>query len=768
MRNPPDYHEAYRRTEGLPAPFAWARRLRSVFTASLLVGLLAGCASTGDVLDEFSRDVQPRLQNGEPERIGATIHEAAFNQTAVSATIAPYEGFVGSLRVTHEGDRTEIEEDLRTLGGVVPPTFNPNELVKIEFTNASLNDILKQLLGGALGLNYVAPDNLPNGITFRTERQVPKSRVLQIVRDLLSRNGLLMRFSNGVYQIGNPAEMNALQDGSSVGQTGEEVTRVVKLRNSNAADVVALASQLVPANVRILSTSSANSIIIQANANDINSVEQMITTLSQSAVGSDKVAIIPLQRSSPEMVAAQLNEFYAPSLRPGEGTVTVMSLESQQAILVRTSDAALMAGIRQMAGQLDRSVTDVADLRIIALTHLQAVDFAPQLAQIFGSDSTFASAPSDQATPEAVRSSIGVRSRLRAPRTTVPADNEDGTGLAIPGPNMAPPAAEEGAAAPGRTAAAASGPAVAAPQAGQTRIVADARTNALLVYSTYSVYKRMREVVQTLDVAQAQVIIEATVLEVKLTDRLETGIQFFLQSKGIVVGSGIPSGSQSPDVGGVLGISTSIGSVSVDAVVKALRSVTGVKVVSSPYLTVIDGQTARLMVGDQIPFVSTSQTSSNGGSVTVTQNVDILDTGVVLEITPRIHANNSVDLNIVQSVSSPVNQSTGDGQTPTIATRDIASRILAQSGRTLLLGGLIQDRIEKGEDGIPGISRVPGIGKLFKQNTASAQRTELLILITPRVVRNSSDIEGITRMLQGSQAQMHNLSRGQSRDLKAP
>ncbi|MGQ3291275.1 MAG: secretin N-terminal domain-containing protein, partial [Shinella sp.] len=511
------------------------------------------------------------------------------------------------------------------------------------------------------------------------------------------------------------------------------------------------------------------SVIIQANPNDINSVEQMILTLSQSAVGSDKVAIIPLTRSSPEAAAAQLNEFYAPSLRPGEGTVTVMALENQQAIFVRTSDASLMDGIRQIAAQIDRSVTDVSDLRIIALTHLQAVDFAPQLAQIFGSDATFSSRPSDQSSAEEVRSSTGVRSRLRAPAKAVLSDNEDGTELAVPGPEMGQPVAGEGAAASEKgKGGAASVVSVASPQAGETRIVADPRTNSILVFSTYSVYKRMREVVQTLDVAQAQVIIEATVLEVKLTDRLETGIQFFLQSKGIVVGSGIPSGSQSPDDGGVLGVSTSIGSVTVDAVVRALRSVTGVKVVSSPYLTVIDGQTARLVVGDQIPFVSTSQTSSNGGNVTVTQNVDILDTGVVLEITPRIHANNSVDLNVVQSVSSPVSQETADGQTPTIATRDIASRILAQSGRTLLLGGLIQDRIEKGENGVPGLARVPGLGKLFKQNKASAHRTELLVLITPRVVRSSSEIEGITRMLQGSQAQMHNLTQTRTRDLKAP
>src|SRR5690606_25147176 len=129
-----------------------------------------------------------------------------------------------------------------------------------------------------------------------------------------------------------------------------------------------------------------------------------------------------------------------------------------------------------------------------------------------------------------------------------------------------------------------------APKAGETRIVADTRTNSILVYSTYSVYKRMRQVVRTLDVPQAQVVIASS------------GVQFYLQSHGIAVGSGIPDGNQSPYEGGIFGVGANLGSLSIDAVLKALRSVTNLKVVSSPYLTVVDGQTARLVIGDQIPF----------------------------------------------------------------------------------------------------------------------------------------------------------------------
>jgi len=726
------------------------RRLLPVVLA-LAALVVSGCTtSILDSKDDYSTVIVPRLQNGEPERLGTVINEAAFNAGAVGRTIAPYTGYVGPLRVVFEGDRQEIKDDLNSLAQVVPPSFDPNETVKIDFSNASLNYILQQLLGGALGVNYVAPDNLPAGINFRTEQPIPKSRLLQVVRDLLSRSNLVMRFMNGVYQIGAPDTMEALQANSASGRIGEEISRVVKLPRGNAAQVVALASQLLPPNVGVLASSAADSVVIRANPSDVDSVRQLVLMLSNQAVGSERVAIIPLSRSSPEVVAQQLTQFYAPSLREGEGTVTVLPLQNQQAVLVRASEPGLMRGIQQMAAQLDRSVTDISELRVIALTHLRPSEIVPQLSAIFSNTASAGPAPAAEASPQA-RELTGVRSRLRSPQPQpkAAADNEDGTALAVPGPALSPPSGARGADGQGGSGAFPASTATLPPEQGETRIVADDRTNSILVYSTYSVFKRMREVVKTLDVAQAQVIIEATVVDVTLNDALETGVQFFLQRRGIVIGSGIPSGNQQPAKGGVIGVSTNIGDVSVDAILRALRSVTRLKVVSSPYLTVVDGQSARLVIGDQIPFASTTQTSSNSGNVTVTQNVEILDTGVVLEITPRIHANNSVNLNIVQSVSTPSSESSSTSLTPVISTRDIASQILAQSGRTILLGGLIQDRLHRIEDGVPGISRVPVLGGLFRQNTTKTERSELIVLITPRVVRSSSEIEGITRLLQG-------------------
>ncbi|WP_197430625.1 type II and III secretion system protein, partial [Methylobacterium sp. CCH5-D2] len=186
----------------------------------------------------------------------------------------------------------------------------------------------------------------------------------------------------------------------------------------------------------------------------------------------------------------------------------------------------------------------------------------------------------------------------------------------------------------------------------------------------------------------------------------------------------------------------------VDAVLRALQGVTKVKVISSPYLTVLNGKQARLVIGDQIPYAQRSQSANNLGNTTVTQEIVIKDTGIILDITPQIHVNNSVALKVNQSVSTPSQSVLAGNLTPVISTRSVESDILLQSGRTVLLAGLIQDRLEQQEDGVPVLKTVPVVGDFFKQKVDNVRRVELILLLTPRVTRNASQIEDLARLLQ--------------------
>jgi general secretion pathway protein D len=190
---------------------------------------------------------------------------------------------------------------------------------------------------------------------------------------------------------------------------------------------------------------------------------------------------------------------------------------------------------------------------------------------------------------------------------------------------------------------------------GPVSIVAEKRNNTLLVYSTYALFKRIREVVRTLDVPQAQVVIEATVAEIELKDELGYGVQWWLSGMGITAHSASPGPLPAdPGSGGVVKLDTIIGGFNTKVVLDALQSITKVKVISSPYLTVMDGKSARLVIGDQIPFAVASQTQTQPDNTTqpviLTQEIETKDTGVILEITPSIRANNSVLLNINQEI----------------------------------------------------------------------------------------------------------------------
>jgi general secretion pathway protein D len=698
------------------------------FLYLIFFAALAGCGTVSDALNPDAIAVTPRLQNNEPERRGDVINAAAFNAMAVEQTMAPYQGYVGGLRTLYEANKGAITQDLNELAQAAPSQFNPNELVTVNFSNASLNYILEQVLRGALGVNYIAPDNLPTVSTFRIDAPIPKSRLLQTLRDLLARHHLVMRPMNGVYHIGPAEVIDAMA--ANVARSGGDVdgTRVVRLPRGNAQQVAALASQLLTSGVQVIPSSAPDSLILKANASDFASAERMLQALSEAAVGYDEVAILPLSRSAPEAVASQLNEFYAPTLRQDQERVTVVPLQNQQAILVGTSHPSLMRSLVQLVAQLDRTAADRSDLRVIPLTHLRPSQISQQLAEVFGAET--ASFKREDLEGGA-RSMTGVRSRLKTPDPIRPA--------------MSPTSSQPGAA------AAETAPASPTPVAGTAtlpsdiRIVADDRTNSLLVYSSYSVFKRMKEVVQLLDIAQAQVIIEATVVEVQLTDQVQSGVEFLLKYSGLSFGTGTAQESQ------LFNGATDIGPVNVQAALKALKAVTNLRVVSSPYLTVVDGEAARLVIGDQVPFAVSSQSTIVDGRTTTTSNTEILDTGIVLQITPRIHANNSVSLEVIQSVSTVKPNSDRGDHRPTISTRDITSQILAQSGRTVLLGGLIQERKELTENGVPIASNIPVLGQLFRSNNDDRQRTELLVLITPRVSRASAEIEEITRMLQGVQ-----------------
>src|SRR5690606_31260461 len=279
-------------------------------------------------------------------------------------------------------------------------------------------------------------------------------------------------------------------------------------------------------------------------------------------------------------------------------------------------------------------------------------------------------------------------------------------------------------------------------------------TNTLLVRSTGQAWRSIREVIERLDVVPLQVHIEAQVVQVTLSGRLSYGVSWFLEQgmtdNGIgpfpAPGAGGPS--RWSTLGGSIGGEGGNGLVwslvknDAAAIINALDQVSDVQMLQTPSVLVRNNYEATLNVGDRIPLSSVTVHPGLGGDASYSQ-VQYLDTGTILKVRPRVTRDGTVFLDIVQEVSSPQGEPDDNGNVR-INTNRLKTNAVVQSGDTVFLAGLITDDTSRGSSGLPGLSRIPIIGGLFGQQNSSTTRSEIVVLITPTLVRNQQDARNLT------------------------
>ncbi|MEI2745393.1 MAG: type II secretion system secretin GspD [Ottowia sp.] len=293
------------------------------------------------------------------------------------------------------------------------------------------------------------------------------------------------------------------------------------------------------------------------------------------------------------------------------------------------------------------------------------------------------------------------------------------------------------------------------------RVMADRINNTLLIHAVPAEYERIAATLKRLDVQRAQILIEASIVEVTLGDGLEYGLQWTFnggvgdgRSGRGVIGAAASGGTLGADGSTAAGISNAFtytlrnAAGNISAVLSALANKSLVKVMSSPSLMVLDNHTAAIQVGSQQP-VNTGTTISGTSSITTT-NIQYKDTGVMLGVTPSVSAGDLVTLDIDQIVTDLGADSTS-AQTsgyPTFLQRQINSKVAVRSGETLVLGGLIKDSASSSKGGVPLLSSIPVVGALFGRHKNTADRTELLVILTPRVLRSDEDARAVSRELR--------------------
>jgi general secretion pathway protein D len=273
------------------------------------------------------------------------------------------------------------------------------------------------------------------------------------------------------------------------------------------------------------------------------------------------------------------------------------------------------------------------------------------------------------------------------------------------------------------------------------RIIPELQNNAVLVYGTQQEENTIESMLRKIDILPLQVRIDATIAEVDLNDQLQYGTQFFFKSGGL--NGALVQAFPSAAAGFLI-----TGSSASQLAIAALQGVTTVHVLSSPQLLVLDNQPASLQVGDAVPYLTGTASILNAGAATV-NSISYMQTGVIMQVTPRVNSGGLVTMDIAQQVSDVDNTVSTNGiASPAFLERNVTSRVVVQDGQTIGLAGLIRDNRTRSNQGFPFVKDIPLIGALFGQQNNTRTRTELLVLITPHVIYNQRDARALSQDLR--------------------
>ena len=700
--------------------------LSGAFTKGLAVAAflaLAGCAS----LTESPSDVDSA------QTVGSSI-----------STSAALDG--GKTPPSDEPQATEGQAPAKTkrlIAGddkssvALPPPREPLSLygdaVSINFEEAPLADVAHSILGDTLGLDYIVEHPIQGQVTVRTRTPVPRDQLLPIIESLLLNNGaILVRGPGNRFFISRAGASNTMVprfDNAQSSMLGY-ANIIVPLEHISASEMAEILGPVAPETAFVRVDAKRNLLILAGTQLQLDGWLDIVSTFDVDQLAGTSVGVFPVTRGEVEQVHEELMHILQ-TADGGEGAgissmVNVMPVERLNSILVVSPRSEYVQKLGMWIEELDSIEESASEstLHVYQVINGNADNLASLLSTLYGGAGGGGSAPASQVAP-------GMQSQ-----TSRSGGMGGGSGSGMGGgmPGTGGPVSQGANFKLGDT----------------IRVVSDRYNNSLLVYASRHEYTKVKKILEQLDVVATQVLIEASIVEVTLTDDLQYGLEWTFQNG---IGNDY-SGSGGLNLTGLLGAAGGEGAAlaqgfsytvtnkagAVRAVVNALAEKSLVNVISTPSVVVLDNHTASIKVGDQQPIQS-RQTVTDGG--TFQSSIEYKDTGVMLQVTPSVNDGGLVTLDVMQSVIDvgPVDSATNQRS---FLNRDVSSKVAIRDGESVVLGGLIRDNTTTGKSGVPLLMDIPVLGNLFSTTTDASARTELLIFITPRVLESDQDLMGIT------------------------
>jgi general secretion pathway protein D len=622
--------------------------------------------------------------------------------------------------------------------------------IMLNVVDGELREVVRMVLETALGANYVIDPAVGGRITIQTTRPLPPEDLVPVLDGVLRMNGAALVQTGNLFKVVpidqalTSGAMPELRPLPTAGMPGFGV-QVVPLRFVSATELGPVLEPFTPPGGSIGVDANRNLLLLAGSSDQLASLRDLVSIFDADWMRGMSFGLFPLDNAGAPELAAELDQvFGGTEAGPLAGVVRVVPIERLNSVLVVSSQPSYLEEAETWVQRLDRtSDAEEPQIYVYPVQNARASNLAEVLGGIFGAEAATVSgasllAPGREAVEMQSEFELGTTGEQTTPEE---AEALEGTELAPRVPSTAsalsPPSTTFG---------------LDQEEEGQpeTRIIADDSTNSLVISALPADYRKIRDAVERLDTLPLQVMIEATIAEVTLSDQLRYGVEWFFRS-----GDFEATFSQRPDASDVAGVfpgfSALFSNADVRVVLSALEQVSDVNVISTPQLLVLDNQTARLQVGDQVPITVQSATPITGDVDTIVNSIELRDTGVILTVTPRVNAGGLVILEIQQEVSNVVRAETvtqSELTTPTISQRLVSSTVAVQHGQTVALGGLITDNTDRSRSGVPILSSIPIIGALFSTRNRTNARTELLVLLTPRVIDSPERAQAVTEEIR--------------------
>jgi general secretion pathway protein D len=635
--------------------------------------------------------------------------------------------------------------------------------VVLNLASVPLQQAAKTVLGDMIGVNYVVDPRVDGVISVQTTRPVTKAEALEMFQTALKPIGAVLVQNRGSYQI-SPADQAATGviatgNGAPESAMAGSGIRVVSLKYVSATEVARVLEPMVPKGSIVQADDARNILALKGSPAEIESMLDSISVFDVDVMKGMSFAVVPVKTAQPEKMVDELKVVFASEKEgPLKGRVRFIANTRLGAILVVTSQPSYLPRAQTWIRRLDaKAAGSERQLHVYQVQNRPVAELASVLQSMFSNEMKVVKPPTRSVSPRSRQAAFSA-SVARPPGSagaTLDIDQggapglRGGVGGGVGAGNDLQSLQralnnEPDALTPDMTDQTSPySPSKTVGDEPPLKIVADETKNSLLIMANDRDYQRVLRVVQGLDVVASQVLIEAVIAEVTLNDKLQYGVQWALQKDRTPTASF--TNALTGGVGSVFpGFNYAVNAASIASTMSALNALTRVNVISTPSLMVLDNKTARLQIGDQVPITTQTATSTVTAQTAIVNSITMQDTGVILSVTPRINESGRVQLEIEQEVSAVVKTTSSGIDSPTIQQRRVKTTVVVNDGEVLALGGMIQEQANKGSNQIPLLGDIPGLGAAFSSRNDDVKKTELVILITPKVVRDGTESRLVT------------------------